>query len=111
MSDLYERIYIVVRQIPSGEVATYGQIAKLVGTTARQVGYAMAALPQENDVPWQRVINSKGEISLRISNDGHNYQRILLEEEGIEFDIKGKVDLNRYGWEREVIPETEDIFK
>lgn len=110
MSSLYEKIYEVVRQVPEGKVASYGQIAELVGTTARQVGYAMAALSNDTDVPWQRIINSKGEISLRTSSDGHNYQRILLEEEGIEFDLKGKVDLNRYGWNRPASPDTDDLF-
>ena len=62
---LYQRIYELVRQVPPGFVVSYGQIAGLAGTTARTVGFAMAALPAGNDVPWQRVINRKGEISPR----------------------------------------------
>lgn len=97
---LYERIYAEVRKVPRGRVATYGQIARIIGDCgARQVGYAMAALPDGTDVPWQRVINSKGEVSLRSASDGHNMQRWLLEDEGIEFGLHGRIDLRRYGWE------------
>jgi methylated-DNA-protein-cysteine methyltransferase-like protein len=96
---LYDRIYTIVRKVPAGRVATYGQIAKLAGGCgARQVGYAMAALPDGSDVPWQRVINSKGEISMRSGGEGHNMQRWLLEDEGVEFGLHGRIDLARYGW-------------
>ena len=98
-TSLYDRIYIVVRKVPAGQVASYGQIAKLCGCSARQVGYAMSALPHDTDVPWQRIVNSKGQISLRTSSDGHDYQRILLESEGIEFDNAGKINLGIYGWD------------
>ena len=96
---VYSRIYDTVRSIPEGKVATYRQIARIVGgCSARQVGYAMAALPDDTDVPWQRVINSKGEISLRKSSDGHFVQRILLEAEGIEFRPDDRIDLGIYGF-------------
>ena len=96
---LYERIYAVVHHIPSGQVATYGQIARIVGRcTARAVGYAMAALPCDTDVPWHRVINSQGKISPRRSGEGSARQRQLLEGEGIRFDQQGRVDLNVDGW-------------
>lgn len=97
----YKIIYELVRQIPRGRVATYGQIAQLAkwGRRARHVGWAMHAAP--DDVPWHRVINSKGEISRRASSDSHELQRLLLEAEGVEFDAKGKVDLKRYGWDRD----------
>ena len=101
MSELYQRIYIVVRQIPTGKVSTYGQIAAIVGRgcTARQVGYAMAALRSDDkSVPWQRVINSQGEISLRPGGGGAR-QRGLLEAEGVEFDAGGRADFRRFGWE------------
>ena len=62
----------------------------------------MAVLPDDADVPWQRVINGRGEISLRSRSDGHHYQRMLLEEEGIEFNPAGKIDLDRYGWEEKL---------
>ncbi|MBN1993066.1 MAG: MGMT family protein [Anaerolineae bacterium] len=95
----YERIYAVVCQIPAGRVATYGQVAAIVGgCTARMVGYAMAALPFGTDVPWQRVINRQGKISLRSSGHGSAHQRELLEAEGIIFDRQGRVDFNQVGW-------------
>jgi methylated-DNA-protein-cysteine methyltransferase-like protein len=95
----YERIYAVVRQIPPGQVATYGQVAAIVGgCTARMVGYAMAALPHSTDVPWQRVINRQGQISPRAAGDGTLRQRQLLEAEGIEFDQSGRVDFFEVGW-------------
>lgn len=98
---LHDRIYAVVRQIPGGKVATYGQVAAIVGRgcTARVVGYAMSALKvDEATVPWQRVINAKGEISQR-EGSGAMVQRVLLEREGIHFDEKGQVDFNEVGWE------------
>ena len=95
----YERIYKVVRKIPRGKVATYGQIAKIVDRcTPRMVGYAMAALRGRSDVPWQRVINAKGEISTRSGGDGAVRQRRLLEKEGIRFDGGGRVDFKKYRW-------------
>jgi methylated-DNA-protein-cysteine methyltransferase-like protein len=88
-------------------VATYGQIAALAGLpgAARQVGYAMAALPDGSDVPWQRVINARGEVSPR-SGAGwvEGYQRHLLEEEGVAFDPEGRVDLRRFAWEPGKVP-------
>ncbi len=95
----YEEIYALVRQIPPGKVATYGQVAALVGgCTARMVGYAMAATPEGSGVPWQRVINSKGKISPHGFGYGSALQRALLEEEGVIFDDQGCVDLKRFGW-------------
>lgn len=97
----YERIYAVVSQIPPGKVATYGQIASIVGRcTARMVGYAMAALPSRHEqVPWQRVINAQGKISLRADSAGSALQRQLLAEEGVHFDASGKVDLRQVRWD------------
>ena len=96
---VYPQIYRVVRRIPSGKVATYGQVAKIVGRcTARMVGYAMAALRPGAGVPWQRVINSRGEISARTHGDGSLRQRRLLETEGIRFDRKGRVDFKKVRW-------------
>jgi alkylated DNA nucleotide flippase Atl1 len=96
---LYTRIYTIVRHIPRGHVSTYGSVAKtLGGCTARQVGYAMAALPKGNQVPWHRVINSKGEISPRKHGHGSEDQRRRLLAEGVFIDLKGKIDLWRYGW-------------
>ncbi|MGH8398926.1 MAG: MGMT family protein [Gammaproteobacteria bacterium] len=101
IDSLYARIYAQVRAIPRGRVSTYGCIAKLVGDCgARQVGYAMAALPLRSRVPWQRVINHKGEISCRKHGGGADNQRSRLEMEGVHFNLKGKIDLKRYGWPR-----------
>ena len=95
---LYKIIYDIVRLIPRGQVASYGQIAAYTGLcTPRQVGYAMAAVRQD-DVPWQRVINSKGGISFPEHSPSAREQRQLLEDEGVVFDIKGRVDLKRFGW-------------
>ncbi|MBK8046892.1 MAG: MGMT family protein [Anaerolineales bacterium] len=94
---LYKRIYLVVRQIPRGQVATYGQIAEIVGNcTARMAGYAMAAAP--DDVPWQRVINAQGKVSPRADDWGAEAQRVRLSDEGIELDEAGRIDLARYRW-------------
>ena len=94
---IYERIYLVVRQIPASRVATYGQIAKIVGgCTARMVGYAMAASPE--DVPWQRVINAQGKVSPRGSQLGAEVQRHRLIDEGVEFDAEGKVNWSEVRW-------------
>ena len=99
-ADAYQRIYRVVRRIPRGRVATYGQVARLAGLAghARQVGYALHALPDDSDVPWQRVINARGEISRRVEPGWEGLQRSLLEAEGICFDGRQRVALSRFGW-------------
>ncbi|MCA9726166.1 MAG: MGMT family protein [Candidatus Eisenbacteria bacterium] len=97
----WARVWEVVRKIPRGRVASYGQIAMLagLGRGARQVGYALHALPTGSGVPWHRVINSKGEISLR-GPGGHDLtQRMLLEKEGVRFDQRGRVDLEEFAWD------------
>lgn len=99
----FERVYRVVKQIPRGKVASYGQIAALLGhpQAARTVGWALNALTsaQANEVPWQRVINSVGRISLSRADLSADIQRALLEDEGVEFDEREHVDLRRFGWE------------
>jgi len=95
----YERVYQVVRQVPAGKVATYGQIAAIVERcTARMVGYAMASLPSGSNVPWHRIINAQGKISPRGARFGALEQQELLEEEGVEFDVNHRINLNRYRW-------------
>jgi methylated-DNA-protein-cysteine methyltransferase-like protein len=98
-SSSYTRIYSIVRRIPRGRVATYGQIARLAGLPghARQVGYALHALHSATAVPWQRVVNAAGAISLRPMNGGLS-QRLLLEKEGVRFDARGRIALTTYGW-------------
>ena len=98
-NDLYPRIYSLVRQVPAGWVTTYGELARLVGCTARTVGFAMAALPVGHDVPWQRVINSQGKVSPRTDGDGSLVQKVLLEAEGVFFDERQKVALGKYLWQ------------
>ncbi|HVS16075.1 MAG TPA: MGMT family protein [Thermoanaerobaculia bacterium] len=99
-SSLYCAIYRVVRRIPRGRVATYGQVARLAGHpgAARQVGYALHALPGGSDVPWHRVLNARGEISARSEEGPEHLQRALLEEEGVVFDLRGRCDLSRWCW-------------
>ena len=89
----------MVGQIPYGKVATYGQIATLAGYPgrARQVGYALAGMPEELDLPWHRVINAQGRISPRVRTGFHELQHVLLENEGIVFEGV-QIDLERYGW-------------
>ena len=101
------QVWEIVREIPRGKVATYGQIALMIpppegvaadeyrAVGARWVGAAMAACP--DDVPWQRVINAQGKVSVR-RGGGEQLQRHLLEEEGVEFDDRDRVDLKKYGW-------------
>ncbi len=94
---MYQRIYSIVRSIPFGKIMTYGQVAKKAGgCSARNVGYAMAALPFDSDVPWQRVINAKGCISQRADGNGNLVQRQILEAEGVSFNDNGRVDLLVY---------------
>lgn len=96
----YERIWRVAARIPRGKVVTYGQLAELAGLprAARQAGYAMHALPSGSRVPWQRVVNARGEVSPRSDPGGELVQRALLEREGVRFDARGRIDLARYGW-------------
>lgn len=96
----YELIWSVVKRIPRGRVATYGQIAELAGLEghARQVGYALHNLPAKIHIPWHRVVNAKGEVSPRSAGDSHELQRHLLEAEGVVFDLRGRMDLARYRW-------------
>jgi methylated-DNA-protein-cysteine methyltransferase-like protein len=96
---LFEQIYELVRQIPPGKVSTYGRVAQILGTcSAQMVGFALAALPEGTDVPWQRVINRFGKISPHGHGFGTVIQKTLLEEEGIRFDLSETVDLNQFGW-------------
>jgi len=100
----YDRIYQVVRQIPYGKVATYGQIADLAELygKARLVGYALYRVAPDGEIPWHRVINAKGQVSespVRFGSD--HLQRSLLEAEGIEFLPGDRIDLRRYRWHPE----------
>jgi methylated-DNA-protein-cysteine methyltransferase-like protein len=96
----YARIYAVVRRIPRGRVATYGQIARLAGLPghARQVGYALHAMATARPLPWHRVVNARGEVSRRSRPGPDVAQRELLAREGVSFDARGRIDLARYQW-------------
>jgi methylated-DNA-protein-cysteine methyltransferase-like protein len=97
----WARVYAVVRRIPRGRVATYGQVARLagLGQNARQVGYALHVLRAHSAVPWHRVVNARGEISLSPLSGADVTQRLKLEREGIKFSLRGRIDLKAFGWE------------
>ncbi len=98
--NIYQKMLLVVREIPLGRVATYGQIAWIAGAaTPRMAGYALGGLPADTDVPWQRVVNRKGGISPRGDPMATDRQRRLLAEEGIRFKPDGCIDLDRFGWD------------
>jgi methylated-DNA-protein-cysteine methyltransferase-like protein len=99
--NIFKKIYKIVEAIPVGNVSTYGQIASLVQAElpARIVGYALHCLPDNSEVPWHRVINRFGLISISASRNSHDYlQRTLLEKENVVFDKDGKINLDRYLW-------------
>ena len=97
----YEIIWNIVRKVPYGRVATYGQIAQIAGIDglARQVGYALHATPSQIKIPWHRIINSQGRISL--SGPTARLQQHLLQTEGVAFSGSGKVDLKIYQWKKQ----------
>ncbi|MCW5962204.1 MAG: MGMT family protein [Pyrinomonadaceae bacterium] len=105
-----ERVYEIVKQIPSGRVMTYGQIAEILGEgyTPRTVGYVMHAVDKEN-VPWQRVINSQGKCSTGKLLLPHDIQQRILEDEGIIFTDSGKCDLDVYRWSPAGYEEKKDV--
>ena len=100
-TSLWPRIYAVVARVPRGRVVTYGQVAALAGLPrqARLVGYAMHGLPDGSTLPWHRVINAQGKVSVRsLAGPSEGLQRHLLELEGITFDDKERVSLKKFRW-------------
>jgi methylated-DNA-protein-cysteine methyltransferase-like protein len=94
-------VYAVVRKIPRGRVATYGQIAALAGfpRAPRVAGYALYALPEGTPLPWHRVVGAGGRLTLgRLSPEGALTQRMRLEKEGVTFDARGRVRMERHAW-------------
>lgn len=114
MPSFFEQVYLIVRQIPRGKVASYGQIAAILGhpRAARTVGWALSSLPesQVDEVPWQRVINAHGRISISNLRHAAEEQRLLLEEEGVEFDARGFIDWQRFGWEGLSLADVEKLL-
>lgn len=100
MENVFERIYAIVRQIPPGRVATYGQVAARAGNPrwARVVGYALHVNPEPGVIPCHRVVNRFGETSKAFAFGGEDVQRSLLEDEGVRFTAEGRVDLEQFLW-------------
>ena len=105
-SSFFDRVHEVVRQIPRGKVATYGQIARMLDMPhgARTVGWALGGLKEGTGVPWFRVVTSQGQVHFA-------EQRTLLEQEGVVFDDRGRINLKRYQWEGLSEPEIADLFR
>jgi len=97
---IYPRIYRIIRRIPPGRVATYGQIARLVGIAghARQVGYALHSMPEGSHLPWHRVVNRNGQIRIPSNPLARSMQRTFLEAEGVAFGADECIDLVKYQW-------------
>lgn len=104
VSSLSSRIYAVVKKIPRGKVASYGQVARIAGLErhARLAGYALHSLPDDlvNKVPWHRVINAQGYVSIRSNPLAAELQKKLLEREGVLFDSRDRVDMKKFGWKK-----------
>src|SRR5688500_8710799 len=95
-----DRVYALVRRIPRGRAVSYGGVAAMLGTprAARGVGTALGALGTDTDVPWWRVVNRNGEISIKGEPTLAALQRSLLTREGVRFDARGRLDWERFGW-------------
>jgi methylated-DNA-protein-cysteine methyltransferase related protein len=94
------KVWKMVSRCPRGKIVSYGGIAALLGhpRAARGVGQALSALPEGTDVPWWRVVNRNGEISIKGVMHGPALQRALLEGEGVRFDRRGRIDWKKFGW-------------
>ena len=98
---LFEDVYEVVKKIPEGKVASYGQVARAIGSprAARQVGWALHCNPQPGVIPCHRVVFADGSLTNGFAFGGREVQRALLENEGVEFSEEYKIDMKKYGWE------------
>jgi methylated-DNA-protein-cysteine methyltransferase related protein len=101
MADFASAVYRVVKRCPRGRVVSYGGVAARIGQprAARAVGRALNTLPDDTKVPWWRVVNSRGEVSIRGAEQGEVLQRVLLEREGIKFEPSGRISWQRFGWQ------------
>ncbi|MFQ5834457.1 MAG: MGMT family protein [bacterium] len=98
-TSFYQRVKDIIKKIPKGKVATYGQIAAFAGNhrAARQVAWVLHSSSRKYELPWHRIVNSQGRISLK-SNHGYEIQKELLKKEGITFDQNGRIDFKNYLW-------------
>ncbi|AKF03155.1 MGMT family protein [Sandaracinus amylolyticus] len=96
----FERVQALVKRIPRGRVATYGQLSRMIDGRLTPVGVGWAIRAASDAIPWQRVVGAKGRISTEREHPG--LQREMLESEGVRFDDEGRVDLERHGWEPSV---------
>ncbi|MEH7374285.1 MGMT family protein [Neobacillus drentensis] len=105
MTPFTENVIEIIRNIPEGKVATYGQIAGLAGSprAARQVVRALHSMSKKHRLPWHRVINAKGQIALQ-DDESYNEQRLSLEAEGVEIGLNGVIDMERYQWKPSLPP-------
>lgn len=104
MTEFSRSVMSIVKKIPKGKVASYGQVARLAGKPngARGVGWILNSTSETHNLPWQRVINSKGKISFPIKSDEHKLQKSLLKKEGVKFSLDGSIDFSIYGWSRKL---------
>ena len=99
MTPFTERVIDIIRSIPKGRVMTYGQIARLAGSprAARQVVRILHSMSRKHRLPWHRVVNAKGQITIQ-EDESYNEQRITLQIEGVEVSRNGSIDLTKYQW-------------
>ena len=103
MTDFAAQVYRIVGRCPRGKIVSYGGVAAMLGQprAARAVGKALNALPDDTRVPWWRVVNGRGEVSIRGVEHGKILQRTLLEREGVRFERNGRISWKLYGWDGE----------
>jgi methylated-DNA-protein-cysteine methyltransferase-like protein len=113
VSQFFQQVYSIMRCIPPGKVASYGQIAAMLGNprAARTVGWALHALPEGSDLPWHRVINVQGRVSTSCQEHEASEQRRRLEAEGVVFGPDDRVDMSVYRWEGLSWPELDKILR
>lgn len=119
-ANFYEQVYKVVQRIPQGKVTSYGRVAAMLGRprAARAVGYALSALKDPRaatlftsaTVPWQRVVNSQGRVSIRHRSETAERQAVLLRAEGVAVDEQLRIDLDQFLWSGPHLVELDDIL-
>lgn len=110
MNEFTFNVIKIIKNIPKGKILTYGHIAALAGNRrgARQVSWTLKSMTRKYDLPWFRVVNSRGEISIK-TEEGYGLQKSLLLDDGVEFDSNDKIDLDKYMWDIEDINILEGI--